>query len=544
MILDSKELHEIPRFPALVADCIEKRTQFDFGFPLEITTEFWQKRSKEEAEFNHPRSALTESLKKQLSGLELSEKVAANIEALKHPETLTIVTGQQVGLGGGPLLTLYKALSTIALSHKIENKSGVRTVPMFWMATSDHNLFETAQLSWINLENELVHFSYDGHENRAPVGSMLLGERAIEFLRRLEKELPDSDFKPDLMERLKNAYRPEHTFAHAFRILGNDLLGKFGMIMFDPEELSLKKSYIPFWSKAVEEVDDRLERLRTRSLQLQDSGYAVQAPIERGRPALFYHEDGVRRKVVLEGRAQRAQSDMILSRDELKVRVEEEPENFSAGVTLRPLLQSYLLPVGAYVAGPHEMAYWTQLSDAFEPLGLYKPAVVHRMNLTLVEGKVKKRLNKLEVTAREFLDDSTEIVNRLVKNHGDDQFTEVFQEAKSLSGTCYTKLKDIAEGPYAGLEKEMDTAFNKIRYHLEKLENRFNKRLKQQHSDLIKSLDRLRTHLHPAEKLQERVLSPHYYLARYGFSLLDKLVDFAETAEQKHYFIDLEEMLK
>lgn len=531
-----------PGLPALVSDVLEGTPVIDFGFQTKVDAEYWKRKSEEEAAANRT-CTLSDRLLAQSEDLDLSDTVRDNIKALAEPGTLAVVTGQQVGIGGGPLLTLYKALSTIAIANQLEKSSGVKTVPVFWMATSDHNLTEAAQMYWINMENKLVGLNINGQENRAPVGGLPLGSFATEMIDKLRNDLPESEYKPRIMHQLETCYRPEETFGRAFHRLGNRILGQLGLVLLNPEDPELKRACRPFWERVIDDTEDRLNRLKDRSTQISDAGYKVQAPVLPGRPAIFVLEDGVRRKVVLEGRAQMAQSDLILNHKELKKIAYDEPERISVGVTLRPLYQGYMLPVGAYVAGPHEVAYWAQLPDTFEPLGIPKPAVLHRAAMTLVEKKTKRRLSKLGIGLDAFFGDISQLTEDLIQERSEDKLGDLFNKIRMQGRECNITLLENCSGEYTGLEPMVDASFKKIYYHIDKLENTFHHRMREKHSDVIRSIETLGVHLRPAGRMQERVISPNYYLARYGGKLLKTLVNAAEHYSEGHLILDLEEDL-
>lgn len=542
--MNSIPFHQLSSIPELVQDVLAGKSRIDFGFPTAVTPEFWTQRSREETDHPRDRQILVTRLHKQLDRFQPPEAILKNIDALREPETLTVVTGQQVALAGGPLLTLYKALTTIALARKLEKESGVHTVPVFWMATSDHNFGEAAQHHLIDQKNELVRLAWDHTDNRVPVGSLPLGEMSTVLIDHLEKDLPDSEFKPELLRILGEAYTPEATFANAFQKLGTDLLGPYGLVLLNPEDAALKQSCRDFWIRSIEDIDDRLHQLQQRGRELEEAGYRVQAPVTRGRPALFLLENGIRRKVVLEGRSRLAKSDIIIAREELLQVAKDEPERLSAGVTMRPMYQGYLLPAGAYVAGPNEMAYWGQLPGLFEPLGARSPAVVHRASFTLIEKKIRRKIEKLGATPPDFLGDLSDLTEEFVKRRSSVDLDHTFVTLKERCNKLEEHFASLLEmPPFGGLETAIQGAEKRIQQQLDTLENKFNQRLRQYHQDLVDSVERVTVHLRPAGKLQERLLSGHYYFARYGFSLIDRLIEVSLEKPGYHQMLDMEELL-
>ncbi|MCB2212734.1 bacillithiol biosynthesis cysteine-adding enzyme BshC [bacterium] len=540
--MDMLTYDEFPGIPPLVHETIAGISHIDYGFRTYPDPVAWVEQSKSEAKHERPIGAIADTIRKQYGDLPLTQAVRQNLDALTQPGTMAVVTGQQVGIAGGPLLTLYKAMTTIALAERLERGTGVRTVPIFWMATSDHNLPECAQSHWIDLNNQLSSYKDTKSGNRFPVGSLKLGNRAEDLLQKLITQLPSTEFSADVLNSLRSAYAPEHTFADAFRRFWNDFLGTYGLVFFDPEDPEIKRLSAPFMRKAAAEVDDRLAILVERSQMIERAGYKSQAPIEPGRPALFLLEEGQRRKIVLEGKAIRGMSDLIISRDKLVKLAETEPERLSAGVTLRPMLQGWLLPTGAYVAGPHEMAYWAQLPGAFAPLGIHKPAVVPRASLTLVEPKVERWLNKYELQPSDIFAGEKELSKRLLASRRDDETDHALADLDADLKSHERILTDMTrDGDFGGLDTLVESSFGKMRYHVDKLRHGFSERLMRRHGTLLKHVEQLSTHLFPGGIPQERVISPVYYLIRYGNSMLDGLNETALQAVGRHMFINLKE---
>ncbi|MCB2198316.1 bacillithiol biosynthesis cysteine-adding enzyme BshC [bacterium] len=537
-------LSHLSSTPELVADVMSGSARVDFGFQVRAESDHWTRKLEEERQVDRPRDEVAAALLRDADGIELPEAARNNIEALRSPDTLAVITGQQVGLAGGPLLTLYKALTTIEVARRMEEKTGIRTVPLFWMATSDHNLPEAAQIHWINKDNSLASYRAPGQDNRVPVGQLKLGQMATDMVQAMERDLPDTDFRDDILPHLRECYTPEATFAEAFRQLGYRLLGSRGLVMFDPESPAVKTATSPFWVRAVDDVDHRLSLMADRSRQLRDAGYNVQAPVESGRPAIFYHEDGLRRKVVLEGKARRARSDMIFSREELSRIARTTPERLSAGVTLRPHLQGFLFPTAAYIAGPHEMAYWSQLAGSFEGFGLTSPAVIPRASMTIIESKIQKKLDKLDLKPEDIFRDLQELTEQLLQSSRDDRAESLFSDIEETVRKTEEAVLILANEPeFAGLSTAVDNAYRKIGYHLDKLHGQFTDKIRRQNSDLVAHLDKLAIHLRPAGRPQERVLTPFYYFIRYGLELRDKLATLAGDTIGDHTFVTAEELL-
>jgi len=413
------------------------------------------------------------------------------------------------------------------------------------MASSDHNLSEVTQTHWISSKGEITGFKAPQKVNRVPVGKIKLDQLADEVLEMIDNDYPDNDFKETIFSRLKDAYKSDSTFSTSFQKLAYSVLGKYGMIIVDPEDNELKKLSSSFWQNIISNLSDLIHSLQSRSQLIRDYDYEVQVLAEKGRPAIFVMENDIRRKVVLEGHSIRARSDIVQSIDELKILAAESPERLSAGVTFRPLLQGFLFPTGAYVAGPHEMAYWSQISELFDIVNISKPALVPRASFTLIEKKIRKRLDKYKLEEGEIFQNFNDLTNRLLTEKADKQTDELFsrfRDAIEENGLKLTELGNTAQ--YKGLDSHINLGLKKMIYQLDKLHNRFNNRLKLSNSDILEDLEKISTHLLPAGKPQERVINPFYYFVRYGDIIVKNILSHSEEAIGSHVFLDMEELIK
>ncbi len=532
---------EYPGAPRLVADMMEAQAG-SFGYTFNPDAAWWRERSHYEQQQQRPYTAIAARLKENAAAFHYHEAAYANLDALAQPGTLVVVTGQQVGLAGGPLYSLYKALTAIAYARRMETESGVRTVPVFWMAGSDHNFAEVGRCWWIDTKNELQQVKRNLPENSRPCGGIQLETAASELIERLTDDLPDSDFKPELMKLLSEAYRPEYTYGYSFHRFMVGLLSRFGMVFLDADDEVLKRLSQPFWLKAVDTIPQRLHRAVERGRELEQQGYMIQVPVEENRPALFVLEDGHRRKVILDESARHGKGDILLSLPELRDIAASEPERFSIGVTLRPLWQQWLLPAAAFVGGPHEIAYWAQLDSNFDQMNLRPPALLHRLSVTLVETKIRRKLEKLNVEAADLLGDVDGLRESLLKSGEAGEVFDQFSRIRTTLEENKAELSAQTGTVYSGMDKQIDQAFDKMTYQLDRLEGQFKQRRQQADQAFGNGFDLAALHLRPGDSFQERLLSPVYYLARYGDRLLDGLLSIADKHGEGHVIVDVEEL--
>ncbi len=290
------------------------------------------------------------------------EKTLANIQRLREGAH-AVVTGQQVGLFGGPLLSLFKAASVLALAKQVES-AGVPCVPIFWMATEDHDLAEVNQTLLLTNDFQLASFTAntDGKPD-SPVASIRFAEGADELVAQAAEVLGDSL----AADYLRESYGAGETFSGAYAKLFTRLFAEHGLVLLDPADAELHRIAAPLFVESVERAGDLDAALLARNREISQAGYHEQVKVTGESTPLFALVEGARVPI------HRSNGEFTIRRErisleELKRRILEKPENFNANVLLRPVLQDYWLPTLAYIGGPAEIAYFAQVGVVYEKL--------------------------------------------------------------------------------------------------------------------------------------------------------------------------------
>src|SRR6185295_12155878 len=121
-----------------------------------------------------------------------------NIQLLRESDCLAVVTGQQAGLFTGPLYTVYKALSAVKLAGCLRQRN-TKAVPVFWIATEDHDFPEVAKAEFIGRDCRLasVEVPVELHSEGKPVGCVRLDHTTDAVIDALLEVLPVSEFSGD-----------------------------------------------------------------------------------------------------------------------------------------------------------------------------------------------------------------------------------------------------------------------------------------------------------------------------------------------------------
>ena len=464
-----------------------------------------------------------------------TEAVAA-AEQLGRPGTVAIVTGQQAGLFGGPLFTLLKALTAIALARQVATDHGVRVVPVFWVDAEDHDLDEVRTCSVLDAEFALRRIELDlSFAAGRPTAAVRFTETIGQALGELREALPPTEFTDELLERLGAAYAVGVGMADAFSRWLDSILGTHGLVVFDASDEAAKP--------LVGLVFDRELRLRGETCRLATaagedlsaSGYHAQVIPPTDAVALF-QLDGTRRPIRLRDDAF-AVGDVTLSADEMLTQAREHPETFSPNVLLRPIVQDTLFPTIAYVTGPHELAYLGQLRQAYELFGVPMPLIYPRLTATIVDRASVKFLTRYEVDFKTLHAQDDGALNRLLTAQIP---TSVEQAVRSAERELTAKLDAIGTAVLAvdpTLVGAVRTTRERMERDLRNLQGKIIQAAKRRDETLRRQFYRTRAQAFPNGDPQERAVAFVYFLNRYGPGMIDRLLDDLPLDVGQHWLL-------
>jgi bacillithiol biosynthesis cysteine-adding enzyme BshC len=493
---------------------------------------------------NYPRRELAKILARQNRHWGAGETVERHIAALASPNSVAVVTGQQVGIFGGPLFTLYKALTCLKLAESLRARSGREVVPVFWLAADDDDMAEVNRLTVTNRENELIPFTcvFDTDERR-PVAQVHLTDNIATCHHAFSEAIPETEFKNEILLALRQAYFAGESLSGAFARWLLNVLGKYGLVMLNPVDAEIKRLAIPLFEREISGNSPSTAAALQTTAKLAAGDYEPQVVLRSSRLNLFYVQ---RHRHTLEWRDDHfASTDGALrfSRAELLQLLYHHPEYFSPNVMLRPVLQDFLLPTVAYIAGPAEVAYFAQLRGVYDTFKVPMPAVFPRQSMTLVEKKISHVLAKYGMQITDFWltkgNAAEELSSRIVKREAADElFTPVATVRNELSQRlAELKTRAITVDPtLAGfIEKEQ----GKIFHQLEGIEKKLLQAVKRQSEVLTQQITKAAHALYPHQHLQERELSFVPFLCKYGRGLIQKLYEQIDLMDFRHHVVEL-----
>jgi len=462
-----------------------------------------------------------------------SAETLRNLDRLRATASC-VVTGQQVGLLGGPLFAIFKALGAIRLAERA-TELGVDCVPVFWLATEDHDLAEINHATLLGANGSLqrVIAPTQGVPD-APVGGIRLGEEIRQPLEDAAAALGDSE----ITDLLRRCYQPGETLGSAFAKLFSALVGRWGVIMLDASDPELHALAQPIYRAAIERAEELDQALLERDRELLSSGYHDQVKVTELSTLLFTIEKGARVVIHRGTGVARPAGFRIgqekISGEELVQRIEAEPQHFSANVLLRPVVQDYLLPTLAYTGGPAECAYFAQAAVVYEKLlGRITPAVP-RFSATLVEPKAAGLLERYALQLTDVFHGPERLRELLAERALPADLKSAFQTAAESLQTCLARIESSLARLDPTLVDAAQRAGSKMRYQLDGLQGKaaraelMRTEVLDRHATLLSNL------LFPHKNLPEREIAGVSFLARHGIELLERLYEAAGSGCPDH----------
>ena len=467
---------------------------------------------------NGRRSALVEALRRQNGN-------SPQLEKLAQPGTVAVVTGQQVGLFSGPAYTIYKAITAAKLARELTSE-GTPAVPVFWLATEDHDLAEVDHV-WVFDDKASPHkiALSATSENGGPVGAVEFADDLHECIAEALGRLP---FASNVVAALGRAYRPGATLGTAFRTFLNEILKDLDLLFLDPLEPAIREIGVPFMQSAVQAVPSILPALRARSKELECAGYHAQVHIEDDTSLMFLI-NGKRTAV-------RWKDGVFVSRERTFT-----PGAFAAQETalspnalLRPVLQDYLLPTVAYVGGPAEIAYMAQAQVLYEKLLGRMPVILPRNSMTLLDSRAEKVLDKYGLRVTELLDHEQMVKSRVAAKLVPPGLAEEFARVRANVAGAVEGLQEDLSKFDPTLRESAKKSSAKIQYQLDKLARKTAAETLRRDARAATDARYLMNMVYPERHLQERFFSIVPFLAKAGIDLPNRLLLDAKLSCPDH----------
>lgn len=483
------------------------------------------------------RQRVSDILERQNRGWAASAKVTANVARLRNG-ALAAVTGQQVGLFGGPLFSIFKALTAVKLAAQA-TAAGVDCVPIFWLATEDHDLAEVNHVSLLSAQGAAETVAVETHGvPDAPVGTIRFGSEIGPVVDRAASLLGESQVTSWLLE----SYRPGNTLGSGMANLFSRLFADWGLILLDPADKDFHDLSKPLFRTAIEQASALDEALLARGKAIEAAGYHQQVKVTSATTLLFQLKNGARTVVRRKGNGTNefVIGDERLSSRQLLDRIDETPENFNPNVLLRPVVQDYLLPTLTYTGGPAEVAYFAQLGVVYEALLGRVTPILPRFSATLLDPKAERVLNRYQMNLPALFHGPDKVREMIAAKSLPSDLQARFEQAYAAVEQSMTSLRDSIGKLDSTLIQAADHARTGMWYQINRLHIRTARAEMLRNEVVTRHADTLCDALFPHKELQEREIAGVSFLARYGTELLSKIYETIHTGCHDHQVVTIE----
>jgi bacillithiol biosynthesis cysteine-adding enzyme BshC len=443
-----------------------------------------------------------------------------------------VTTGQQTGLFTGPLYTVHKILTAVRLAAALERELGVVVLPVFWAASEDHDWAEVDHADVLDGEGRVRRVRLAGDDTvPLPMSDRTVGEGIESALGELADAFEGQPFARECLELLREAYRPDATFAGAFRRTIEALFAPFDLLVTDAADPALKRASAHVLEGAALRTREHEALLRERTEALLAAGYHGQVVVLPEGANVFFHGPAGRERLYARGdRWVAREARASFSAEELRAAIAADPARFSPNVFLRPVVESAVFPTLAYVGGPGEMAYFAQLGPLFGEFGMRMPVVYPRFSVTLVSGAARLAMQRAGVGAGELDGPEHEVLRRLARERVPAEVAAALRTLREGIAGGYARLMDEAAAIDPTLRGALGSLRNRSLLEAADAEHKIVSAAVRAGGDVARDVRRARAELRPHGEPQERVLSVFAFLPEHGPGLLREIAARMEVA--------------
>ncbi|MCA1171883.1 bacillithiol biosynthesis cysteine-adding enzyme BshC [Bacillus subtilis] len=471
-----------------------------------------------------------------------SSAMQSAIEKLKDPSSAAVVGGQQAGLLTGPLYTIHKIISIIVLAKQQEKELQVPVIPIFWVAGEDHDLDEINFVHTSEENGPVKKKLPQSYWKKSSAASTSLDqEKCAAWIDDVFAAFEETDHTNTLLDNVKRCLRESVTFTDFFELLIADLFQEEGLVLLNSGDPGIKKLETAMFQKILRENDELARAVSDQQAFMRQAGYKPIIESGKEQANLFYEYEDERFLIEKDnGRFVIKELDLGWTMDELHTHMEEHPERFSNNVVTRPLMQEFLIPTLAFIAGPGEINYWGELKQAFAVMGFKMPPVMPRLNITILERHIEKKLAERNISLQDAIERGTENQRETYfERQIPEEFTAVMDQAKSQIEAIHKTVRQEALKVDQSMEPLLlkNAAF--IQDQLQFLERTVTKRIEEKEGYVLKDYERIQNSIKPLLAPQERIWNIMYYLNRYGPKFFTTFKNLPFSFQNQHQVVKL-----
>ena len=540
VVRDAIDLKRFPWIRPLVSDYardFDRLASLFAGNPADPKA--WEQTIARVTRAKRDRAAVSAAVVNQLKRRGTDQRAIDGATLLAKPTTVAVLTGQQAGVFGGPLYSMFKAVTAIQLARRLKATTGVDAVPVFWVDSEDHDWQEIRSARVLDKDGNIVDVvapDLPGAGTK-PVGGLEFDAGITATVDRLAEVLAPTEFTADVVAALRRRYSPGARVGSAFAGWLDDLAGRHGLVVFESDDASLKPQAASLFAHEAEShATSKLARHAGEAMERL--GHAPQVVPNEDSVALFHMDGAGRRGIKLRG-GDLAAGDKTWNVSELKKEALQHPERFSPNVLLRPLVQDQLFPTVCYVAGPAELAYQAQLHGVYREFGVEAPLLYSRASATIVDAAAVRFFERSGLALESLHGQDESVLNQWLASQLPAALEKAIEDADNLVRDRIDALKGSVTSVDPTLAGAVDTTRDKMRETLKTLHGKIIQAAKRKDDTLRRQFVRTRALTFPDGVPQERSLSIAFFANRYGLGFCDQLLDALPLETDKHYLLTL-----
>lgn len=461
-----------------------------------------------------------------VEAVQVTPGAETHLEAILSGEGWLVSTGQQPDLFVGPLYVVYKALTALELARRIESETGRPSLPVFWVASDDHDWHEVSCTRVVDARGKIHEIRLEPDEGFAhgAVGTAPLPVEVEGAITALGDAVGRTQHWNSYEALIRDAYRPGRAYGEAFTEALRGILGDRKFAWVDSGSSEVRRAATAVYRDVLERPADVDAAIEAGTAAVTRAGYAAQLRHVPGSPPIFIDTDGGRVRLRSEPDGFRLGPEgSLLSVEEMLALLEAEPERFTPSAALRPVVESRLLPIAATALGPGEIAYWAQLGPLFAELDASMPRVVGRNAWLIVDDRTRSVLDKVGAAPTDVTDGGALLAARLVEAGRPEAVESALSGLRRAVESGMTELEVAVGGELPGVRASVGKTGKRLRSTLADLGKAIDRKVREEGEVVLGRVTRVAAGLFPSGVEQERVQSPFYFLARQGPDLIDAL---------------------
>ncbi|NMD69399.1 bacillithiol biosynthesis cysteine-adding enzyme BshC [Bacillus sp. DNRA2] len=495
-------------------------------------------------EFN--REKIADHIEYFMTKYPTSYAVDHSLSKLRQSNSVVVIGGQQAGVLTGPLYAVHKVISIIALAKQKESELGIPVVPIFWIAGEDHDYAEVNHI-FTEADQKIEKMTYPQlvHGKKMVSDISLDRELCDTWVKKIIESFGETEYTKALLDFTAQAIEQSTTLVDFFAHIIMEMFKDFGLLIIDSGDMALRKLEQDYFQSIINNSQEITDAVLAQQAILQTCGYSNAIELKETAANLFYYDEESNSRILLEYQPETKlfigkNHSLQFSYADLIELSTEKPHLLSNNVVTRPLTQEWLFPTLAFIAGPGEIAYWSELKQAFELFQIKLPPIVPRLNITLLERPIETDIAELglslEAVLKEGISAPKEEFLHSVKDPELEQlFLKLNKEFSEQYEVIIEKIEEIDRGLNTLIKKNEQLIQKQIRF----LEDKVHESIYQKHMVTLRKLDRIGNALRPNGAPQERILNPYYFLNKYGFEFIKQLVMLDYQFDGTHKVVKL-----